>query len=897
MSIRDEGSSDKSSSEDGLDLDDLDLLRADAAEAAGDTWEAGSMLADEDASSSEGRSINTDVQNEYDKRLHLRERGAKRAAIDRVRSFDPAAIEDDLTSILSGESHRTKSQFTHDRNSQATGTLRTTTLKQHNKQNADDEDSFDSTSSSSSSSDGEQVDLCDIRGVPSEFIKKENVMREVRKQFRNFLRKQPDDHGVPLYPQKMKQIVQNQAESLIVDFQELSRFKYGLAVLSGEVPSVILKVFDEVASRELFRAFPAYSKVFTTIHVRLVNLPTSDAIRELRAIHMNMLTMVHGVVTRRSLVYPQLKAVKFDCLSCGYTIGPLAQNGSQEAKIKQCPSCQRPGPFRLNSSQTHYRNYQTVILQETPGTVPPGRLPRWIEVILVDDLVDIARPGDEIQVTGIYRNHFDPLLNHKQGFPVFTTVLEANAVRRRVDDLQESMTEDEKKEIKRLSQHPNIVDKIIASICPSIHGNEMVKAGIACSLFGGVRKEAKGGHKLRGDINVLLVGDPGCAKSQFLKYVEKTSPRSVFTTGKGSTAVGLTAAVHKDSMTGEWTLEGGAMVIADQGHCLIDEFDKMSDQDRTSIHEAMEQQTISIAKAGIVTSLQARCSIVAAANPIMGHYDSTVTFENQVNLTQPILSRFDLLFAIRDTVDPIKDTQLARFVLNSHMRSHPLGDGTNLLDGVPEVKEDMDPASPNPLPQKVLQEYILYARTHVSPKLEQVDLDRLVKFYVDLRDDSAMKHESGVKIVVRHLESVVRLATSFAKMRLSSYVREDDVSRAIALFLNAFLSTLQYKRREALRKKYTSYLVLDKQHFQILSHILAAGVKEQCQLMSLKYGGYEGRDIIQSVADLQSKATEHKIFEQDVGKYFKTNAFAANYRLINNGQDILWVKGATTEGS
>ena len=230
---------------------------------------------------------------------------------------------------------------------------------------------------------------------------------------------------------------------------------------------------------------------------------------------------------------------------------------------------------------------------------------------------------------------------------MFNTMLEVNAVRKRVDDLREDMTESEKKELLDLSKHPNIIEKITASICPSIHGNETVKAGIACSLFGGVSKEVNGGkHRMRGDINVLLVGDPGCAKSQFLKYVEKTSPRAVFTTGKGSTAVGLTAAVHKDSMTGEWTLEGGAMVIADKGHCLIDEFDKMGDQDRTSIHEAMEQQTISIAKAGIVTSLQARCSIVAAANPIMGHYDSTQTFENQVNLTQPILSRFDLLYAV-----------------------------------------------------------------------------------------------------------------------------------------------------------------------------------------------------------------------------------------------------------
>eukprot|EP01060_Flectonema_neradi_P041207 TRINITY_DN9701_c0_g2_i3.p1 TRINITY_DN9701_c0_g2~~TRINITY_DN9701_c0_g2_i3.p1 ORF type:complete len:629 (+),score=112.94 TRINITY_DN9701_c0_g2_i3:1502-3388(+) len=608
---------------------------------------------------------------------------------------------------------------------------------------------------------------------------------------------------------------------------------------------------------------------------------------------MNMLCQIHGVVTRRSLIYPQLQAAMFDCLSCGYTLGPLISK-VKEPKAKQCPSCQKSGPFRLNSTQTIYRNYQTIILQETPGTVPPGRLPRWIEVILLNDLVDIARPGDEIVVTGIYKNAFDPLLNHRQGFPVFTTVLEANAVRKRVDDLKECMTEDERHQILTMSKHPNIIEKIIHSISPSIHGNEMIKAGIACSLFGGVAKEVGDGkHRIRGDINVLLVGDPGCGKSQILKYTEKTSPRSVFTTGRGSTAVGLTAAVHKDSMTGEWTLEGGAMVIADKGHCLIDEFDKMSDQDRTSIHEAMEQQTISIAKAGIVTSLQARCSIIAAANPIVGHYESSQTFESQVNLTQPILSRFDLLFAVRDVVDPIQDTHLAKFVLNSHMKHHPRNVGESdiqLIEGVKDIREDTNLDSTNPLPQKLLQRYILYARTCVQPKLEQVDMDRLVSFYVELRNDSAMKYESGIKIVVRHLESICRLSEAFAKMRLSSYVREDDVSRAISLFLTAFLGTLPFKRRETLRKKYTSYLVLEKQHFQIISHVLSARVKELCQLMSLKYGSYADRDVIIPVVDLKSKAQEHKIYENDLHKFFKTSLFTSDFELINGKHDILWKK-------
>merc|ERR1719486_640527 len=200
-----------------------------------------------------------------------------------------------------------------------------------------------------------------------------------------------------------------------------------------------------------------------------------------------------------------------------------------------------------------------------------------------------------------------------------------------------------------------------------------VKTAVAMSLMGGVRKVAAGRHRIRGDINTLIVGDPGLAKSQFLKYVESIFPRAVYTTGKGASAVGLTAAVTRDE-SGHWCLEGGAMVLADSGICLIDEFDKMNDQDRTSIHEAMEQQTISISKAGIVTSLKARCAVIAASNPIGGRYDPSMTFSENVDLTEPILSRFDVLCVVRDTVDPTGDEHLARFVVGSHMRNHSLAE-------------------------------------------------------------------------------------------------------------------------------------------------------------------------------------------------------------------------------
>ena len=225
--------------------------------------------------------------------------------------------------------------------------------------------------------------------------------------------------------------------------------------------------------------------------------------------------------------------------------------------------------------------------------------------------------------------------------------------------------------MRALARDERIRKRIIKSIAPSIYGHEDIKTALALSLFGGVSKDIKRKHRIRGDINVLLLGDPGTAKSQFLKYVEKTAHRSVYTTGQGASAVGLTASVRKDPVTREWTLEGGALVLADKGVCMIDEFDKMNDADRTSIHEAMEQQSISISKAGIVTTLQARCAIIAAANPIRGRYNPTIPFQQNVELTEPILSRFDVLCVVKDSVDPVKDELLAKFVVGSHLRSHP----------------------------------------------------------------------------------------------------------------------------------------------------------------------------------------------------------------------------------
>jgi DNA replication licensing factor MCM2 len=568
------------------------------------------------------------------------------------------------------------------------------------------------------------------------------VQRSIKREFKTFLTEFTDDNGISVYGNRLGTLGEINSETLEVSYDHLAATKAILAYFLANVPADTLKLFDEIAMEAVLLHYPDYERIHSEIHVRITDLPVHYSLRQLRQSHLNCLVRVGGVVTRRSGVFPQLKYVKFDCTKCGVTLGPFQQESNVEIKLGFCQNCQSRGPFTLNSERTVYRNYQKITLQESPGTVPAGRLPRHREVIFLWDLIDKAKPGDEIEVTGIYRNSYDAQLNNRNGFPVFATILEANNVVKSHDQLAGfRMTEEDEQAIRNLARDPNIVDKIVASMAPSIYGHTDIKTAVALSLFGGVAKN-KGAHHIRGDINVLLLGDPGTAKSQVLKYVEKTAHRAVFATGQGASAVGLTASVRRDPLTSEWTLEGGALVLADKGTCLIDEFDKMNDQDRTSIHEAMEQQTISISKAGIVTTLQARCGIIAAANPIGGRYNSTIPFSANVELTEPILSRFDILCVVRDTVEPAEDERLARFIVGSHSRSHHSQSQTleesMEVEGEsqrPETQAD-EQKKEGEIPQELLRKYILYARERCQPKLYNMDEDKVARLFADMRRES-----------------------------------------------------------------------------------------------------------------------------------------------------------------
>ncbi|AQZ13633.1 MCM2 (YBL023C) [Zygosaccharomyces parabailii] len=664
----------------------------------------------------------------------------------------------------------------------------------------------------------------------AEWITQPNVSRTIARELKSFLLEYTDETGRSVYGARIRTLGETNSESLEVNYRHLAESKAILALFLAKCPGEMLKIFDLVAMEATELHYPDYARIHSEIHVRISDFPAVYNLRELREANLNTLVRVTGVVTRRTGVFPQLKYVKFNCLKCGSILGPFFQDSNEEIRISFCTNCRSKGPFTVNGEKTVYRNYQRITLQEAPGTVPAGRLPRHREVILLSDLVDISKPGEEVEVTGIYKNNYDGHLNAKNGFPVFATILEANSIKRREGNALNpeeegldvfSWTEEEEREFRKMSRERGIIDKIISSMAPSIYGHRDIKTAIACSLFSGVPKNVNGKHAIRGDINILLLGDPGTAKSQILKYVEKTAHRAVFATGQGASAVGLTASVRKDPITKEWTLEGGALVLADKGVCLIDEFDKMNDQDRTSIHEAMEQQSISISKAGIVTSLQARCSIIAAANPNGGRYNSTLPLAQNVNLTEPILSRFDILCVVRDFVDEEADGRLAAFVVDSHIRSHPENDPDELERGddiaIEEAnemarlsarerrlqKQRKKEEEVSPIPQELLMKYIHYARTKVYPKLHQMDMNKVGRVYADLRRESIST--GSFPITVRHLESILRIAESFAKMRLSEFVSSWDLDRAIKVVVDSFVDAQKISVRRQLQRSFAIY--------------------------------------------------------------------------------------------
>lgn len=623
----------------------------------------------------------------------------------------------------------------------------------------------------------------------------------VRKEILHFLKTHDRGH----YMKMIRHMAAMNNQSLYVDYFHLEAHSAPVALAAVSLPSRVFPILNEALKIAVASIFPHYSKIQQFIFFRLTGTPSLELIRELRNVHLNSLVKVLGIITKRSRVYPLLSLVKYDCRKCRAILGPfLVENEAQ--KPNHCIECQSSGPFSVNTTDTVYKDFQKLTIQEAPGTVPSGRLPRSKEVVVLHDLIDAAKPGDEVELIGVYKNNYSNTSAIRAKAPVFFTTIEAISIQKRGEDSAlHRTTPEEEKEIRRISRRPNVLSLIISSLAPSIHGHYDAKRAIALSLFSGVPKQSNDNYKIRGDINVLLLGDPGMAKSQLLKYTEGISHRAVFATGQGASAVGLTAMVHKDPATKEWTLEGGALVLADKGVCLIDEFDKMKDTDRVSIHEAMEQQSISISKAGIVTSLQARCAVIAAANPNRGRYNPALTFSQNVNLSDPIISRFDVICVIKDEFNPEQDRKLAEFVTDSHMDAQASAHSSEVSDHI--------------LPQSLLRKYICYARKNVKPRIESLDVEKISSLYASLRKESAIA--GSIPITVRHVESVIRIAEAFAKMHLREVVTRVDIDMALSVVLDSFCGTQKTAIKKALQRKFRKYLVLPEDDAQSAVSFLA----------------------------------------------------------------------------
>lgn len=543
-----------------------------------------------------------------------------------------------------------------------------------------------------------------------------------------------------------------------VDFSQLAGFSTELAESLLDSPEDTIRA-AESAVQEI-----ASSDEALNFRLRFTNLPKSQKImiRNIRSNHINKLLCVEGLVRQKSDVRPRVVAARFQCPSCGTTVIVL-QLDSRFKEPLGC-SCGRKGKFRQISKEMV--DAQHLSLEESPEELEGGEQPKRISIFLKEDLVSPmsekrTNPGSKVSIAGIVKE-VPKFLKEGGKSTTFDLIIEANSVEALEEDYtQITVTGEEEELIKELASGPDIFRLLINSIAPSIYGHERVKEALVLQLFGGVQKQRKDGVQTRGDIHILLVGDPGAGKSQLLKSIKVVAPKGRYVSGKGASGVGLTAAVVHDEFTRGYSLEAGALVLANNGICMIDEFDKMSTEDRDAIHEALEQQTISVAKANIQATLLARTTVLAAANPKYGRFSLFEPIAKQIDLPPTLLNRFDLIFPMKDLPNTERDTEMARFILTLQQKEEGR---TSVLDS------------------KLLKKYISYGR-RLNPVLTEVAISEILNFYVTLRnkEQAAEAETRSVPISPRQLEALVRLAEASAKIRLSKKVTKEDARRAIEL--------------------------------------------------------------------------------------------------------------------
>lgn len=637
--------------------------------------------------------------------------------------------------------------------------------------------------------------------------------RELELEYRSFL----DDEATDgIYKAKVEHMIKRGETRLIVKINDTRKNPNFKARAQGLIENSVeeLVAFQRALKEYVISLDPNYGRSKFEFNIGLCGSFGSRHVtpRTLVSSFLNNTVCVEGIVSKISLIRPKLVR---SVLYCPATKKFTERRHYDLASLDYHPTSniieskdEDGNPVDLEHGRSLYKNHQTLTLQEMPEVAPPGQLPRCVDIILENDLVDKCKPGDRVQIVGSYRS-----LPNKQGnFSncVFRTVVIANHVELMSKEVSMTLTDEDVKACRKLSRTRkfDIFDRLSQSLAPSVYGHDNVKRAILCLLLGGLEKILKNGTRLRGDVNVLLIGDPSVAKSQMLRFVHNCAPRAIMTTGRGSSGVGLTAAVTTDPDTGDRRLEAGATVLADRGVVCVDEFDKMSDIDRTAIHEVMEQGRVSICKAGIQARLNARCSVLAAANPVCGNYDPYKLPMDNIGMQDSLLSRFDLIFIMRDEHDRENDEKIARHVLRVHRYRRP-----NELDGEPThsdvqanylttMQNEQDEGGKtemferqNPLlsgntrsaQQKFftidfLKKYIHIAKL-VKPVLTHEAALMIGEHYSHLRiiDKDMSDLVKTHPITARTLETLIRLSTAHAKARLSTKVESEDAAAAINL--------------------------------------------------------------------------------------------------------------------
>ena len=586
---------------------------------------------------------------------------------------------------------------------------------------------------------------------------------------KEFLTQFKDATGSFSYVEQIDQMMSKHSKYIVVDYNDLVLFPV-IESHFNENPDQILDAFSRAIKEILKERFPDYAeKIKHDIRARIANFPVQRSLRQINAEIITKMTSVSGMVVRSSEVKPLAKEVTYKCLDKHISKFTLLDGMSLNASVKcQTPNCKHT-TLAIIPKASRFIDFQILRLQELPEDLPPGQLPHYVNVSIKQDLVDYARPGDRIVLTGIVRIEQERISGvSKSESALYRLRMDGNNVEfiggkglkssRRTE--REEISPDEEKIVKSLAKNPDIYDRLIASFAPHIRGHALFKEAILLLIVGSIQRVLTDGTKIRGDINVFLVGDPGTAKSEMLKFCARIAPRGLYTSGRGSTAAGLTAAVVRDA-SGIFMLEAGAVVLGDQGLVCIDEFDKMRPEDRSALHEVMEQQSASIAKGGIVATLNARTSILAAANPMFGKYDIFKNIYENVNLPIPLLTRFDLVFIVRDIPSQEKDRNIAQHIISQHGSSGT--DTTSLID--------ID----------ILTKYLSYAKRG-EPALTKEAENLIMEFYLKMRNISGDDKENMITITPRQLEGLIRLATARARLLLKNKVEGEDADRAIYLF-------------------------------------------------------------------------------------------------------------------